>query len=701
MPDHQSRHELKNGLKILLKRKKDISWAYIRINGDELESYYLKVIIMPKNPYFSQLEQLNLTAEIEQEIGCWVFLEDERAIHPSLYDEIDSSWDLLFDGDPARRSDIRSKALGHWFPISVSYEECRSLPHETQIAVNRDDNNRQNYNISYETAGTAGRSLLDQCCKLHRLCCQGQPKTIHQAFDFLVAKASLEAGCAERLAGWVTCVLSRSHAEHVDDQQHKAALEIDEKDLDAFYEAVDQAASGVSPQAVGNDFTFDPQAAVEGVGELLSVTNDPDIEDVLSGLKRRLAGRIIKFGSAEQLQRPIISLLVFQHSNFDDQLPARIASALYGDGSLVYDIGAALAADQPLYRSEAVWGRPSAYAPIGTGSLPEFLQRNGCGVIYCSIAERVEPTHLARLANIAAGTASDANGKDLSVRNTCLLICGQWAVGTPDVIGTTPEDGDCPPDEFVTRVDHLVALHYPEQLNASVRSRFTIETGSIWRRYKKLVSAGLDTEPLVKQISSPMSTLESPPLTNDHEVQSVYRLIQVKPETGKYDFFISYSWTRTKPYASELTTTLKSRGHRVFFDRDDLDPNIPMEKLLPDLVKAVRSSSAVLLFPVQLKNPFEDGSTRSEEMLKKGLLIRVPTVAGPSLADWSWQTLEHMASTRKLVIEYESKLTYAIAYGGSDPNFIRKTYRSSSELADICESYLDHISRVNRSILQE
>jgi hypothetical protein len=166
-------------------------------------------------------------------------------------------------------------------------------------------------------------------------------------------------------------------------------------------------------------------------------------------------------------------------------------------------------------------------------------------------------------------------------------------------------------------------------------------------------------------------------------------LIRVRPEPDKFDFFVSYSWTRKKSQARNLANILKSRGHSVFLDKDKIvKTNISMEELVPELVYAVRSSTAVLLFPVQLKEPITDLAGDEDVELQHGRAMRAPAGNGGTvLAEWSWQTLELLAAGHLLVVEQDR--AYAIAHERLDPDFITRSYRSVEELAKVCESYLD------------
>ena len=175
----------------------------------------------------------------------------------------------------------------------------------------------------------------------------------------------------------------------------------------------------------------------------------------------------------------------------------------------------------------------------------------------------------------------------------------------------------------------------------------------------------------------------------EHQVDDFYALTCVDPEPGTFDFFISYSWQRKTDDAHALAAILTQRGYRVFLDKHELPEDTSMEKLVPTLVHAVRSSSAVILFEVLLGAPLGTlPKEREDEAIRKGHAIPAPAVGGdPLLVEWSWQTLELVAATHFLGVH--DGTVFATAFQSADPDFMTSgRFASIDELASVCERYL-------------
>lgn len=219
----------------------------------------------------------------------------------------------------------------------------------------------------------------------------------------------------------------------------------------------------------------------------------------------------------------------------------------------------------------------------------------------------------------------------------------------------------------------------------------------VWWQFLKNRSDGRLEEPLVRQQDPLVKPSFGSPQPR-HEIPGVEKaLAGVQPELGAYDFFISYSWTRTREVARHLAKVLEHRGYTIFLDIEKLPPESPMEQLVPELVKAVRSSRAFIIFEIQLGEPVVDkGENDRDEAIYRGRTIRAPAVGSTLEVEWSWQTLELLASTRFLSIG--DGHVYPTAFQQNDWDcFIPSTFNSFEELVSICEGYLQFVNDKNGS----
>jgi len=723
--------EIRKRLLSLLQQRRDIAWARLSADGPDEKSSIVKLVVMPSEPWWSGLERQNLAGELERLLGRYIHLEDERAVHPRRFQELKDEWELLIDRDVGRRLDVEHERLITWLSISEfqhssKISQDRGLLSEflQSSAIREENSNRFKRILDFATtedlfgpefiveddwgrisnaAQEAGRQVLALCCDVISLYRFEGPRSTTDALGFLVDKDFLDSDCAVRLAGWLSYALPREVLVVNDLARVGHLLEIRSDDLSKFSDAVSRAAA--SYKETKREFprsevlAFDLQAALAGLTELMEQTSDRTERELISLIRSGVLNRLADRTSAEDFrlnpesvfaQPPVRSLLVLQTGLCDSLFPRRIAHALYGDGSLVYDIGKTLEAATPKRQFDAVWGRSKTFSPIGIVSLPEFIEVHGRAVVFSQDAARAEPKHLSCLAGVADAQLRSPTGGRVFVGNTCLIVCGQFPIGTPREIDFHGSHGDQPPLEFCQRIEDDAAIRSPEHLSASIRSRFYVRVDCIWERYLQLVASGSLDEPLVRPF--PITHVKKPLLVEPpvDEVEDVTRLIQVSPEPNKFDFFVSYSWTRTESEAHELAKILKSRGHSVFLDKEEIvKSSISMEGLVQELVKAVRSSTAVLLFPIQLKEPIADLAGDEEVELQHGRAIQAPALGGGGtvLSEWSWQTLELLAAARYLVVQKHR--AYAVAHERSDPDFIARRCQSVEELADACEAYLE------------
>lgn len=723
--------EVARCLRSLLQQRQDIVWVRFRCDGQEENCSSAKLIVMPSESWWSGLEQQSLDSEIseiEKSLGCMVQVEDERTIHPQRYEKLDQEWELLIDRDAFRRIDTEFDRQTAWRPIREAYHHSTGLQalvkfedrgllsairQESEKRFERiidqarkadrlgpDVSGEDEWGSILNAAQEAGQRVLSLCCDMARLHLTWPPRTITDSVALLVDNRFLGTDCAVRLANWLAYVFPRKYGTETDRKRVCGLLTIRPEDLNEFCDAIDRAA--VNQMERKNDSpptefpVFDLQAARAGLEKLKEQTKDKTEHCLISKIISDFYLRQFRVGTSLESevdfdQHPISSLLILQHTTFDPLLPKSIAQAIYGDSSLVYNIEEALEADAPKRRYDAVWGRSQNYAPISIESLSEFVQSNRRVVIWLQNADRYEPTHLDALSSLAEGYLTDPTGQRVFVGHTCLIISGQFPIGTPREINFHGNHDELPPAEFSHLVEEQAEMRSQRYLNARIRGIFSVLVEPIWARFLQLVASNSLDEPLVV-CRLPIPSIEEGPSRkrSSHQVADLSRLTHIAPGPYKFDFFVSYSWQRTDSQARKLVATLKSRGHEVYFDKEKItEKNIPMEKLVPELVYNVRSSRALLLFPIQLNEPIEKHAVVEDDELQHGRAIRAPAIGGGGtvLTEWSWQTFELLAAAHYLVVAKDR--AYAVAFESLDPDFITRPYRSVEELADICKAYLD------------
>jgi hypothetical protein len=727
------RDEIVKRLRALLQDRPDIAWARLKLQypGDETSGdddvALVRLVVMPSELEWSGLERQSLISEVNKTLGRSVVLEDERAIHPREFEKLQEKWEVLIDRLPLRRLAMQSGRTAAWSQIArlqQQADDLRSLgalAGHLQASAERlniegivdfvveenlfgpDNFGEEKWGEISRAAQETGRRILELCCDVFSLNGHIAPRSGTEALGFLVDDGVLESDCAVRLADWLSNALPSETVVETDLERVRRLLALRTDDLNAFCAAVGRAAAGrkmtkghIPPAAF---FTFDSEAALVGLERLKEQTSDEVERDLLAHIEMGVAIRHTQKRAIEKSQSeggivtpqpPIAGLLVLQDRALDQQFPSRVANALYGDPSLVYNVGDVLDAVAPSRQGDAVWGRSRMFQPIGIESLPEFVESHGRGVVYFEDATRADASHIRRLAGMAGdGRLVDPAGRPVFVGNMCLIVCVRFPIGTPREIAFHGGNGDEHVVEFRLRVEDFAGSRLPEHFNGWVTGRFDVCVEGLWGRYLQLVESGSLDEPLVPVTPVTPAALSTRNEEPAFQVDDLSRLIRVIPQPDKFDFFISYSWTRTAMQAKELVALLESRGHKVFYDKDEVRGLPPMEELVPGLVSGVRSSKAVVLFSIMLKEPVEYPiGVNQETELRHGRDTWVPTVDdAPLFAEWSWQTLELLAASHCLVVGQDR--AYAVAHGIHDPDFISRSYRSVEQLADVCESYLE------------
>jgi len=387
-------------------------------------------MVMPSEPWWSGIEREDLAKEVVGLLGRYVDLEDERAVHPRRFQELREKWELLIDRDVVRRLDMEIDRSNTWLTISEFQEDSEIsqalgvLADSLQSSAIREETAKRfqrirDFAITADLFGPdafaeddwarisnaaqeAGREMLALCCDVISLYREEAPRNTTDALGFLSSKDFLDSDCAVRLADWLLYALPRELLVENDLIRVRHLLEIRSNDLNKFCDAISRA--GASQKEAKNNLpptdllVFDLQAALAGLEELTQQTNDKAERELLSHINLAVADRHFFGKPIEELrsepegvfaQPPVASLLVLQDSAFDPLFPRRIAYALYGDASLVYDIAETLDLNAPHRQSDSVWGRSETFRPIGITSLPEFVQSNGRGIVFFRDVQRL------------------------------------------------------------------------------------------------------------------------------------------------------------------------------------------------------------------------------------------------------------------------------------------------------------------------
>ena len=729
-------------IRSVLDQRPDIAWARYRAVGPDEKSSVIKLVVMPAYQWWSALEKDSLTMEVDNVTNRMVSIEDYRAVHPHRIWAFRDEWEVLIDrghGNSMEMVSYRDPFSGiepcqekSWKPWELV--EILQSP-EKRVACEKNFANIIDFSVDKELWGAefwgektwveicnvaekAGKQLLALCCEVRSmLLFTNPPQSYSDALGSLVGEGVMDVVLAERLVGWLKHALPSRIGAKADLDRVRLVLDINPEDFSEFCNAVRQSAKkkqatarNPNPPPPPEKLAFDLKVALQGLESSMEHTKNLVEHDLLSQIKNRVLNRQYFGKSTEDYkteaegvyaQPPMASLLVLQAERLDQEFPQRVAHALYGNASLVYNIGKTIGAHDPQRQHDAVWGRSEMFQPMGNECLPEFVSTHGRGVIFFEDVQNYSSRYLSILSNMAEGYLRKADGERVFLGNLCLIICGRFPIGTLRELDLHKHEGSAPLEkyQFRLRVEDDVAARSSEHFKVHIYAKFTVTADSIWRKYARYLGLGKFDVPLVRPTPKPkiqrpeLTSKPAPPkIENTHKVSDLTQLVRVEPEPSKYDFFISYSWTRTEAQARELAVVLKSRGHKVFIDKENLSEDLTMEVLVPELVYAVRSSRAVLLYPIELKEPIYNLPDEVEPEIRHGQMIRVPGTnrRGP-LAEWSWQTLELMAAAWHLVIEKNK--VYPTAHGKRDTEFITRPYRSIDELATACEAYLDYRCR--------
>lgn len=690
-------------LRLYFQARDDIDWVRSKISAP----YGVELLVAPVDDAWSELERLSMKNELERYLGCAVQLTDERAWNRSPNDWIED-WSLVKPGDAVRRGDIertyreRTLCLGPAArEMSADLERHLGRPdrkwssdrafagiikHAEDYGVFHEELPLDHASIA-EMAREAAAEALRLCCEIQWLLARQLPVTIRSALAFLVTTELLPSECAVRLADFVRDATHQDVGSPTDGARIRRLLEVRTADLSALSDAAMAAAtlSAVRRVEAGRAaptlrFADGSDARLE---ELRSRTFRPEERDVLERLAAAVRGR--KSGMYP-LEGAIAGCLVYSDVEMRKEFPQQLAEALFDNPLLVYDVTEALEADAPRRRSDAVWGRPARFAQAGALSLPQFVEKEGRGVVVFDAAERYDPVHIALLAGIVdRGSMTSPNGLEVDARNICVIVWGRFPVDSPEALGFATIGGTADwgtGTRFELAVSAASARNDPRRLPSEIQSRFAWCVSGLWEILQARVVAGNISEPLLVA-RSPLSEEPYAPSPKAHSVPAVAPLTQVRHAKRRFEFFVSYSWTRHADSARKLVSMLGRE--RVFFDRDQINPNESMDALIPTLVSAVRSCEAVILFPIQLGEPWSDGA-RQAEALERGLAINAPAVGDTVTVQWSWQTLELHAASHVLVLG--DSLARAFIGGVEDPEFIPRPCRSLEEQVAACEAYL-------------
>lgn len=727
----------------------DLAWARFRwstVPGADDSTATLHLLVMPKYLWWSTLEHTFFHAQLEDITGRMVFLEDERTLHPRRIKEVLQRWELILDRDERRRVKTEFASQTRWTRISNALRhagsgrskhlakllQSREQRYNSELRFHRiiafsglsnmlgsycDPDKEQRAEIS-NAAQEAGCEALAQCCDVSELANTEPPRSVIHAFAFLAENDWLNKERAKRLSTWVQLAVPLHNGQSIEllaKNRISELLTIRADDLHALCDAVALAASDLSappsfadvPQDV---LEFDCDQTLVRLNQLLAETQHASEREVV----RELIGAVYlnkaigprNTAGATELDKhykdePIKGCLVFHNAPFESSFVRALAAALYGDPSLVYSMRETIEAWGHTH-FDAVWGRPARFRTVGILSLPDFLKAHGRGLIYFEHPERFDPVHMDVLGSILKkGSLTDPQGNPVYVGNCCIIVSAAFPVGSVRELGEhnyndhiVHSESDKTPEGFEREVYEHVTSQFPKHLSPKIMAEFRLCMWALWEQYQKNLTAGLLDDPLIRQ---DQMSKESPRSTEPHhEVQSLEKLLTcVRPDHGVYDFFISYSWRRSKDQARALAKQLQARGHHVFLDVDKIPLETPMEQLIPDLVRSVRSSKAIVIFEIQLDDPLIDVNDRERsKALQRAHAIRAPMVGGYVDVDWSWQTLELLASTRFLSVGVDN--VKANAHGQLDHECIlHSQFASVEELVVICEAYLQYIEERN------
>ena len=196
---------------------------------------------------------------------------------------------------------------------------------------------------------------------------------------------------------------------------------------------------------------------------------------------------------------------------------------------------------------------------------------------------------------------------------------------------------------------------YPEHFRRWVTSRFEgIDAGFAWDRYLRLLAAGALDTPLFDAPRDVPQMAAAPLLARRDQVDDVMAIAAIAAPEEPFDVFISYIWGRTGDDAAWLRDELRSRGVRVFFDKDHLDVSqVPEQSIKRELIQRLRatveSARAWVVFAAELRPFALPEHMQHDEALRRGLAMQTDDDQALLVA-WNWQTLEMRHMGARLVI---------------------------------------------------
>lgn len=737
------KEEILIALSNTLSSRTDLSWARVRLQqSTDGTVSSARVSVMPKPRWWSELERAYLKEDLQDVISCYLFLEDERLYGPEMADYLKEA-ELLIDNDPMtrvaedlRRTETRinldeavrsSEDTNHLANVYASQAvvECRtqrfdpflSIKYELQTRTGR-LGDEERIRLSH-TAELAGREALALCCDALHLVQGGasMPHSIHAAFYDLAGRQLLPFDTARRLAVWVAHAIMREEffsafeTKSSTTQRNDAALlDIERDDLLKLPALVVRLANARinKPEEQPPSAPFEADAVLLRLKELAEEYRSGPEREILQIVRNQITIRkffgIKKDHSASPSwwldTRPFARCLVLTYRPLKPEFTHRLAEAIYGNASRLYKADFVLRKSRTTDAQEALLGRPPEYKPLDMPSIPDFI-RSGGGVVVLDGAQNVEESVFSLLADVADGYLCQPGWERSYVGDICLVVAGTFEVGSPaELAAAAIEAGQqLPPADdwntdiprsFELAVELDAARRSPELLSARNISRFDdLCVGSLWSLFQRRTAEGRREEPLVTavHIPRPSSAIKKNSLAAmKNSVRDIRSLTDIQPETGKFDVFVSYSWVRTAHAAHAVVEALRDR-YRVYLDREQLPLNAAMSFYVPALIRAVRSSRVVLIFAIQLDAPYIPASNEeAEEALREGWAIRLPD--SEVLALWSWQTLENISATYKLIVH--ENCANASFLEGADWEFPDRQYHTFDELLAIIEDYIQY-----------
>jgi hypothetical protein len=388
------------------------------------------------------------------------------------------------------------------------------------------------------------------------------------------------------------------------------------------------------------------------------------VEDLIGGVlvgREGALGRWLDFGP---------------DSLFTDDFPARLAGALFGDESLVYDCGRRLmTAGIPDART-ALNGAPPGFEPPPGQTMAAFIAATGGrGVLVLDDLQAFDVYAIECLAAIADSGAACPEGSGsptLSAKDVVILARARISVPSCGALArrarTEPPWPASPewPRSFQEALRIVGEEVLPEHLRVWVVARFgNVQPDLAWDRYCELIGRGDSETAIFTAPSDPPQPLrpQGLPAIPRNVVTDFARLEDDLPDPGRFDVFVGYSWSRVSDNAAWLSERLRAKGYAVFLDKDELDlaavPDAESKAfLIRKLRWAVRSSTARIIFAAMMRPYLPTPGFDRSDAVRRGLAIVAPN---DILIEWNWQTLELRESRAHLV--FERRVAYSVDHG--------------------------------------